>query len=79
MLKVTVTQNCLSAAVEENQPRTRLVVSVAASCHVTGLGIGMEVVSVIVVDGGREDCGLQVRIHSGSNIPMEGGGGAIIN
>ena len=38
---------------EENQPRTRLVVSVAASCHVTGLGIGMEVVSVIVVDGGR--------------------------
>ena len=38
----------------------------------------MEVVSVIVVDGGEDDCGLQVRIHSGSNIPMEEVG-AIIN
>ena len=37
----------------------------------------MEVVSVIVMDRG-EDCGLQVRIHSGSNIPMEEVG-AIIN
>ena len=46
----------------------------------------MEVVSVIVVPVfvyGGKDCGLQVRIHSGSNIPLEKGGGgeggAIIN